>query len=339
MSDRTLRLFPYFTCANSEGSGEYHNLMSWLKSILHYGNIFCVNLFPRVTTNYFTPVRSPSLTPLRYQPRHKKNNNVTVRPAKTQISLGIRSVWSESSLCAQWVAEDPSFLHADSENSDQTGRKPRLIRVFSGSTLILLVLSCRGSYFYLFTVNPNIVFQTTWMIIRNFYTLLSNKQLRMVLKPVICCHQCFEVFFRKFSFGRGHKSTNLPIFKLNHINKAGLYCCELSQPWWRLKIQKCILVTLCPILMQTVCLCLQRKPIQRKYWHEPHRDKTNKMACAPSEGSDQHVHPPSLIRVFAVRSMGSWGPKLSSCGQRKLWSDWADAQADLSLRWTHMPSI
>ena len=35
--------------------------------------------------------------------------------------------WSESSLCAQWVAKDPSFLHADSEDSDQTGRMPRLI--------------------------------------------------------------------------------------------------------------------------------------------------------------------------------------------------------------------
>ena len=35
--------------------------------------------------------------------------------------------------------------------------------------------------------------------------------------------------------------------------------------------------------------------------------------------------------VFAVRSIGRWGPKLSSCGQRRLWSDWADAQTDLSL--------
>ena len=34
---------------------------------------------------------------------------------------------------------------------------------------------------------------------------------------------------------------------------------------------------------------------------EPHRDKTNKMACAPSEDSDQPGRPPSLIRVFAVR--------------------------------------
>ena len=50
-----------------------------------------------------------------------------VRPAKTQISLGIRPIRSESSLDAQWVAKDPSFIHADSEDSDQTGRMPRLI--------------------------------------------------------------------------------------------------------------------------------------------------------------------------------------------------------------------
>ena len=33
-----------------------------------------------------------------------------MRPATTQISLGIRPVWSESSLCTQWVAKDPSFF-------------------------------------------------------------------------------------------------------------------------------------------------------------------------------------------------------------------------------------
>ena len=49
------------------------------------------------------------------EPPHDKTNKVSVRPAKTQISLGIRPVWSESLLCAQWVAKDPRFLHADSE--------------------------------------------------------------------------------------------------------------------------------------------------------------------------------------------------------------------------------
>ena len=69
-----------------------------------------------------------------------------VRPANTQISLGIHTVWSDSLLCAQWVAKDPSFLHADSEDSDQTWRMPRLIWVFAGRTFILLVLSWGGSY-------------------------------------------------------------------------------------------------------------------------------------------------------------------------------------------------
>ena len=83
-----------------------------------------------------------------FEPRHDKTNKMSVQPAKTQINLGIRHVWSESSLCAQWVAKDPSFLHADSKDSDQTGRVPRLIWVLAGCTAILLVLSCRGSAVY-----------------------------------------------------------------------------------------------------------------------------------------------------------------------------------------------
>ena len=45
----------------------------------------------------------------------------------------LRSAWAsaqsdqESSLCAQWVANNPGFLHADSEDSDQTGRTCRFI--------------------------------------------------------------------------------------------------------------------------------------------------------------------------------------------------------------------
>ena len=49
----------------------------------------------------------------------------------------------------QWVAKDPSFLHADSEDSDQTGWMPRLIWVFAERTVILLVLSCGGSNIYI----------------------------------------------------------------------------------------------------------------------------------------------------------------------------------------------
>ena len=52
-----------------------------------------------------------------------------VRQAKIQISLGIRPVWSESSVCAQWVAKDHSFLHAYNKDwgGGGGGGMPRLI--------------------------------------------------------------------------------------------------------------------------------------------------------------------------------------------------------------------
>ena len=45
---------------------------------------------------------------------------------------------------------------------------------------------------------------------------------------------------------------------------------------------------------------------------EPQHDKTSRMTCSPSEDSDQPEHPPSLIRVFTVHSMGSQGHKVST---------------------------
>ena len=97
---------------------------------------------------------------------------MSVRPAKTQSSLGNRPVWSESSLSAwrklgslatHWAHSEESrltvFPDQDQDSLlvkrrndnhspgyfDQTGRMLRLILVFAGRTVTLLVLSCRGS--------------------------------------------------------------------------------------------------------------------------------------------------------------------------------------------------
>ena len=84
-----------------------------------------------------------------FEPPHDKTNKMSVHPAKTD------HVWSESSLCTQWIAMDLSFLHADSEDSDQTGRMPRLrdwcgcpgwSESSLGAHAILLVLSWGGSF-------------------------------------------------------------------------------------------------------------------------------------------------------------------------------------------------
>ena len=69
--------------------------------------------------------------------RHDKTNKMAVRPAKTQISQGIRPVWLESSLSA-WRKLGFLATHwVHREDAGQSGRMPRLIWVFAGRTVIL----------------------------------------------------------------------------------------------------------------------------------------------------------------------------------------------------------
>ena len=166
-----------------------------------------------------------------------------MRPAKPLIRLG--GAGSESS----------------SAQADLSLHPPRLIWVFAGRTVILLVLSWGGSYF--------------------------GK-----IKVISCSWQAAGA-------------------------KDGYMCSDVFH------------------VVENNCVLMNMHELHFSSWYEPSHDKTNNVACAPSEDSDQPRHLHSLIRVFAVRSMGSEGPKLSSCGQRRLWSDWADAQADLSPRWAH----
>ena len=43
------------------------------------------------------------------------NSNKVIWAAAGKTKWSVHPVWSESSLCAQWVAKDPGFFHADSE--------------------------------------------------------------------------------------------------------------------------------------------------------------------------------------------------------------------------------
>ena len=71
-----------------------------------------------------------------------------VRPVKAQISLGVRPVWSESSLSA-WRKLGSLATHwAHSEDSDQTGRMPRLIWVFAGRTCHFVGFAMRWIIWY-----------------------------------------------------------------------------------------------------------------------------------------------------------------------------------------------
>ena len=56
--------------------------------------------------------------------KQDKTNKMSVCPAKTHQPEHPPSL-IRIFTCAQWAAKDQRFLHADSEDSDQTGRMPR----------------------------------------------------------------------------------------------------------------------------------------------------------------------------------------------------------------------
>ena len=116
------------------------------------------------------------------------------------------------------------------------------------------------------------------------------------------------------------KSVHLPNDKL-----------KLSRKWflWTAAPAFCTFI-LIPAFIVGIQAAFRRLQILRQSLKfEPHHDKTNKVASAPSEDSDQPGHLPRLIRVFAVRMKKAWVLIYSLSAQRRLWSDWADAQVDL----------
>ena len=116
-----------------------------------------------------------------------------VRPAKTQISLGIHPVWSESWLSA-WRKLGFLATHwAHSEDSDQTGRMPRLIWVFAGHTVILLVLSWGGSVIHKKCRHyEKIWLNTSWNFILYYVSEIRWKRISHRTLPV-SWQSCFLV--------------------------------------------------------------------------------------------------------------------------------------------------
>ena len=108
---------------------------------------------------------------------------------------------------------------------------------------------------------------------------------------------------------------------LNTLLSADCHIIFIAYTICLLQIQiKVIPIKFCVVYYINIALAwgLQKLIRQFSTYHhdpEPQHDKTNKMSERPAK---------TQIR-----------PKLSSCVQRRLWSDWVDAQADLSLRWVH----
>ena len=107
-----------------------------------------------------------------------------VRPAKTQISLGIRSVWSESSLFAWWKLRLLATHWAHSKTQIRLGGCPALSESSLGTKVSLLVLSRRAQ---LFSFRQWIEFHRDFFDTQNF--LIAIYQLTTSLCNCSECHR------------------------------------------------------------------------------------------------------------------------------------------------------
>ena len=74
--------------------------------------------------------------------------------------------------------------------------------------------------------------------------------------------------------------------------------------------------------------------ISYNFMFESRHDKTNKVSMRPAKTQiSLGIRP--VWSVFAVRMKKAWVLSYPLSAQRRLWSDWADAHAELSLRWAH----
>ena len=128
----------------------------------------------------------------------KKSTKWYMRLAKTQINLGIRPVWSESSLSARRKLRSLATHWAHSEDSDQTRRMPRLIWVFPGRTCHFVgfvmmrlksCLSCKSRYrrasfllpLYCYTKMPTLIPRLTRNATGKVINTYCNKHCRIFI--------------------------------------------------------------------------------------------------------------------------------------------------------------
>ena len=151
----------------------FEEMSLWMtkSAIISWAGSFTVYLVTEPITNKlvfswweFNPSNSVKSWLIRYMEAVKKQkiSHLTTKPTKWLCAQRrVRSAWAsaqsdQSSLCAQWVAKDPSFLHADSEDSDQTGWMPRLIWVFAGRTCHFVDFDMRRLKWQYFTQIMNL---------------------------------------------------------------------------------------------------------------------------------------------------------------------------------------
>ena len=170
-----------------------------------------------------------------FESQHDKTNKMNVHLAKTRISLGIRPVWSESSLKKPWVLSYP----------------------LSAQRRLITLGSCPG-----WSESSLGAHSFSWFCHVVAHLELQEKRIKLLLSE------------------QWSDSGNSQILHIFFMKKVGTH------------------IFLGPLFIH-FCIIIIALLIWAMTWQNQQSE------CALSKDSDQPGHLPSLIRVFAVHSMGS----------------------------------
>ena len=155
-----------------------------------------------------------------FSQRMTKPTKWHVRPAKRQISLGIRRVWSEPSM-STWRKLGSLATHwAHSKDSDQAGWMPRLIWVFARRTCHFVGFVMR---WLISLVMVDLIFYRP-VICKAYWVLIFNDKKKKKKKK----NRYGSISTRKYSF----------IYWISHFMalrqgvRSQMHDCK-SEPWFR----------------------------------------------------------------------------------------------------------
>ena len=147
------------------------------------------------------------------EPRHDKTNKMCVCP-----------VWSESSLCSQWVATDPMFLHANSADSDQTGR----IWVFAQGA---------HSFCWFCHVTAHVMLRICWQQQTDLVckTDIFHLFLKILMGLLIVFHSMCGTLIFCFAFNISHLPMELTSYQLLKSSKTTAWnIVKIHAHFWKL---------------------------------------------------------------------------------------------------------
>ena len=213
--------------------------------------------------------------------------------------------------------------------TDQPGRIPRLIWVFTGRTLILLVLSCRGSFVA--------VWHRRRELRQEFHQQCPREHTQSVWKSA---SSKISVSLNYYSGWKeaGKSKRTIKTKSCKHVSDKFKNKCVTSFINFK-RLSKIWMVTVCHKWAASWQNQQNGMCALRRLWSAKHVSDKFKNKCVTS-----FINFKRLSKIWMVTVCHKWAASWQNqqngmCALRRLWSAWASAQSDHSLHCPHEESL